>query len=37
MWLVMRGAMSPTAQKIHRYYYAPMTTGMGMITLEERQ
>ena len=37
MWLVMRGAMSPTARKIHRYYYAPMTTGMGMITFEERQ
>lgn len=35
MWLVMRGAMSPKARKIHRNYYAPMTTGMGMITLEE--
>jgi protocatechuate 4,5-dioxygenase beta chain len=37
MWLVMRGAMSPSARKIHRNYYAPMTTGMGMITLEEDQ
>jgi protocatechuate 4,5-dioxygenase beta chain len=37
MWLVMRGALSPTARKIHRHYYAPMTTGMGMITLEEQQ
>jgi protocatechuate 4,5-dioxygenase beta chain len=37
MWLVMRGAMSPTARQIHRNYYAPMTTGMGMITLEDGQ
>jgi len=37
MWLVMRGAMSPKARRIHRNYYAPMTTGMGMITLEEDQ
>lgn len=35
MWLVMRGAMSPGARRVHRNYYAPMTTGMGLITLEE--
>lgn len=35
MWLVMRGALSPGAKRIHRNYYAPMTTGMGLITLEE--
>ena len=36
MWLVMRGALSGRAKKVHRNYYAPMTTGMGLITLEER-
>jgi protocatechuate 4,5-dioxygenase beta chain len=36
MWLVMRGAMSPGASRVHRNYYAPMTTGMGLITLEDR-
>ncbi len=35
MWLVMRGAMSDEAKRIHRNYYAPMTTGMGLITLQE--
>jgi protocatechuate 4,5-dioxygenase beta chain len=35
MWLVMRGALSPTARRVHRSYYAPMTTGMGLLTLEE--
>ena len=35
MWLVMRGALSPRARRVHRNYYAPMTTGMGLITLEE--
>ena len=35
MWLVMRGAMSAGAKRMHRNYYAPMTTGMGLITLEE--
>jgi protocatechuate 4,5-dioxygenase, beta chain len=35
MWLTMRGALSPTARRIHRHYYAPMTTGMGLITFEE--
>jgi protocatechuate 4,5-dioxygenase beta chain len=36
MWLVMRGALSNGAKKVHRNYYAPMTTGMGLITLEEQ-
>lgn len=35
MWLVMRGALSGPARRIHRHYYAPMTTGMGLITLED--
>ena len=34
MWLTMRGAMSPKARRLHRHYYAPMTTGMGLITFE---
>lgn len=34
MWLVMRGALSQGVQRRHRHYYAPMTTGMGLITLE---
>ena len=35
MWLTMRGALSPHAKRIHRHYYAPMTTGMGLITFED--
>lgn len=35
MWLVMRGALSNNLKRVHRNYYAPMTTGMGLITLEE--
>jgi protocatechuate 4,5-dioxygenase, beta chain len=35
MWLVMRGALSSGAKRMHRNYYAPMTTGMGLVTLEE--
>jgi hypothetical protein len=35
MWLVMRGALSRDAKRVHRNYYAPMTTGMGLITLAE--
>jgi protocatechuate 4,5-dioxygenase beta chain len=35
MWLVMRGALSMGAKRIHRNYYAPMTTGMGLVMLEE--
>ena len=32
MWLTMRGAAH--GKRIHRHYYAPMTTGMGLITFE---
>jgi protocatechuate 4,5-dioxygenase, beta chain len=35
MWHVMRGALSPRARRVHRHYYAPMTTGMGLITFED--
>ena len=35
MWHVMRGALSPNARRVHRHYYAPMTTGIGLITFEE--
>jgi len=34
MWLTMRGAVSARARRVHRNYYAPMTTGMGLITFE---
>jgi len=33
MWLTMRGAAR--GRRIHRHYYAPMTTGMGLITFED--
>ncbi|MGV3570596.1 MAG: class III extradiol dioxygenase family protein [Ramlibacter sp.] len=36
MWLVMRGALGADAKRVHRNYYAPMTTGMGLITFEGR-
>lgn len=35
MWLVMRGAMAPSVRRRHRSYYAPMTSGMGVIALED--
>jgi len=35
MWLTMRGALSRKASRVHRHYYAPMTTGMGLITFED--
>ena len=35
MWLTMRGAVSKQARRVHRHYYAPMTTGMGLITFED--
>jgi protocatechuate 4,5-dioxygenase, beta chain len=35
MWLTMRGALSPRARRTHRHYYAPMTTGMGLIAFED--
>ena len=34
MWLTMRGAVAPRARRVHRHYYAPMTTGMGLISFE---
>jgi protocatechuate 4,5-dioxygenase beta chain len=33
MWLVMRGALADDVTEVHRNYYAPMTTGMGLITM----
>ncbi|TAL76262.1 MAG: protocatechuate 3,4-dioxygenase [Burkholderiaceae bacterium] len=35
MWLTMRGAISNQARRVHKNYYCPMTTGMGLITFEE--
>jgi protocatechuate 4,5-dioxygenase, beta chain len=35
MWLTMRGALSANAKRVHRHYYAPMTTGMGLITFQD--
>jgi protocatechuate 4,5-dioxygenase, beta chain len=35
MWLTMRGAVSAKAKRVHRHYYAPMTTGMGLITFQD--
>jgi protocatechuate 4,5-dioxygenase, beta chain len=35
MWLVMRGALPGAVRRVHRNYYAPMTTGMGLITFAE--
>ncbi len=35
MWLVMRGALPEQVRRVHRNYYAPMTTGMGLITMTE--
>ncbi len=35
MWLTMRGALSENFTRVHRNYYAPMTTGMGLIAFEE--
>ncbi|MDA0240748.1 MAG: class III extradiol dioxygenase family protein [Proteobacteria bacterium] len=36
MWLTMRGALTPAVRCQHRHYYAPMTTGMGLITLQDQ-
>ena len=33
MWLVMRGALPGEVSRVHRNYYAPMTTGMGLVAL----
>ncbi|MFC6673454.1 class III extradiol dioxygenase family protein [Marinobacterium aestuariivivens] len=35
MWLVMRGAMAPQVREVHQFYYAPMTTGIGLLALED--
>ena len=35
MWLIMRGAMSRNVRRLHRNYYAPMTTGMALLTLQD--
>ena len=35
MWLTMRGALSPNARRVHRHYYAPMTTGMGLLAFQD--
>jgi protocatechuate 4,5-dioxygenase beta chain len=34
MWLIMRGALSQTAKKIHQSYYLPMTTAMAVALFE---
>jgi hypothetical protein len=34
MWLIMRGALPPTARKIHQSYYLPMTTAMAVALFE---
>ena len=34
MWLIMRGALAPTARKIHDNYYLPMTTAMAVALFE---
>jgi len=34
MWLIMRGALSPTVKKLHQSYYLPMTTAMAVALFE---
>jgi protocatechuate 4,5-dioxygenase beta chain len=34
MWLIMRGALAPSARKIHQSYYLPMTTAMAVAVFE---
>jgi protocatechuate 4,5-dioxygenase beta chain len=34
MWLAMRSALGPKVRRIHRYYYAPMLTGFGLVIFE---
>ncbi|HEX3478378.1 MAG TPA: gallate dioxygenase [Kofleriaceae bacterium] len=34
MWLIMRGAIAPTARKRHDSYYLPMTTAMAVALFE---
>lgn len=33
MWLTMRGAMTQEVEQVHQFYYAPMTTGIGLLAL----
>ncbi|MEX2453355.1 MAG: class III extradiol dioxygenase family protein [Rhodospirillaceae bacterium] len=35
MWLTMRGALRDPVRRVHRSYYAPMTTGMGLLALQD--
>jgi protocatechuate 4,5-dioxygenase, beta chain len=35
MWLAMRGALSDQVRRVQRHYYAPMTTGMGLIAFDD--
>ena len=35
VWLGMRGALTPKVNKIHRNYYLPMLSGMGLTVLED--
>lgn len=37
MWLTMRGALASEVIRVHRNYYAPMTTGMGLIALTDAE
>lgn len=37
MWLAMRGALSKDVKKIHRNYYLPMLTGMGLTVIEDTE
>jgi protocatechuate 4,5-dioxygenase beta chain len=34
MWLIMRGALSANARKVHENYYLPMTTAMAVAVFE---
>ena len=34
MWLIMRGALAPSARKRHQNYYLPMTTAMAVVLFE---
>lgn len=34
MWLIMRGALAPSARKRHQNYYLPMTTAMAVALFE---
>lgn len=36
MWLIMRGAMTDKVRRIHRTYYAPMTTGIALVSFVDR-